>query len=148
MTFDWRKEYERQHGRKPAAIKISDHVFGTAPDPAKLAEVSRKISEIRTNTDAPTATAGAVTQPAPAKASERPAAEATAGGATVNPCGPAEISREQGESGAPTIAEAEILRLADDGCPHVDLARVEIAPNRYVNLSAARKLGLVKAVNG
>lgn len=103
MSFDWRKEFERQHGYRPGAA---------------------------INTEAPTATAGSGHQPAPAKASDQPAAEATAGGATVNPSGPAEIIREEGESGAPNFE------------------RVEIAPNQFVNLRTAEKLGLVRKAGG
>jgi len=102
VTFDWRKEFKRQHGYWPGTRAATD-------------------------TDAPTATAGQGHQPAPAKASDLPPAEPAGGGATVNPVGPAEIIRETGESGAP------------------DFERVEIAPNQFVNLAAAKRLGLVSS---
>lgn len=57
--------------------------------------------------ETPTATAAAVEQPEPAKVLVMPAPEARAGGATVNPSGPAEIIREEGESGAPQIRKED-----------------------------------------
>lgn len=104
--WDWRKEFERQHGYKPGE---------RLPSLREMRGVLRDAI-----TEAPTATAAE--QPAPAKASEEPAVEATAGGEVENPV-------EPGASASP------------------DLERVEIAPNRFVNLRAAEQLGLVKGVS-
>ncbi len=75
------------------------------------------------DTEAPTATPAAVEQAAPAKASDLPPVEATGGGGAENP----------DETGASAS---------------LNLERVEIAPNRFVNLAAAEQLGLVRKAGG
>jgi hypothetical protein len=116
VTFDWRKEFKRQHGYWPdEKLPILKEMRGMLRDVI---------------TEAPTATAAAVEQPAPAKASEQearseatgtesvPPVEATGGGEVENPV-------ESGASASP------------------DFERVEIAPNQFVKLAAAKRLGLV-----
>lgn len=90
-------------------------------------------------TEAPTATAASVEQPAPVKASALPAAEATAGGATVNPCGPAEIIREQGESGAPPLPDEDIPDFLRRGHPENKWAvEVDHAVPSHIREAGAR----------
>lgn len=130
-AFDWRKEFVRQHGRAHGEALPS------------LREMRGILRE--TVPEAPTATAErGPSQPAPAKASDLPGGEASPGGATVNPSGPAEIIREEGESGAPQIPDPDVDPVTGET---EEGPMVEIGPHQVVNERSARALGLVPATS-
>jgi len=124
-SWDWRKEFARQHGRKPGAAHQSEAKL----EPAK----------------APATNGSASPMPAEPRASAEPGGEASPGGATVNPSGPAEIIREEGESGAPQSQGPDVDPIAGES--EEPIAMVEIGPNQFVNERSARALGLIPATS-
>jgi len=88
-----------------ATVDLADTYLAALLEPARARPAPARVEIIEKipPSDSPKTrpVIASLERPATAKASAEPASEANAGGATMNPRGPAEIIRERGESGAP-----------------------------------------------